>query len=544
MCYTLVQASIFRQHKNPAHNIIVDGPSAVFMNRGEDVNIVVKGGIPPMTNVPPVPLLNPRSGSDVILEEDNSIAGFLRRTGWKLFGRKQAESKVPLSLDPSKMALPELFATLANLPASKFDKIADQLIAETLGVGSVVAAPPGFLGGLGLPSLPNRGPGQDPRLGSASTNIPIIASPMASPLGLMSQSMHSFAQTSPVFTNALPLSTVVFPVFVPKDQPLSGPRSLNNPHSNNGSNPFLSSSTTASLDVTQAASHNPLFAFPPSQTSHHPSHHHQPHHQLHIDQEMTSLAAHNSAAGPIAQHPSQHHPLETLNNIVHSGYLREINKLSQHSFPMTMTENRNSATRGQSVSSSVNMNGERGRHQDRWFADPPATQVRSDTRPLFLPPVASSLTADQMESAMMESTKADGRRSSSSHHHAHHGKAYPILDTSSSTPRIYHAPHNPVEILKIFATAYDAARGMEQSRNPSPSSSGHSVNHLQRTTSDKDTQSRNKDSMTTTLSSFPVFMNDDSATGSTAPPDSGTASGTRGDMVSNLRPREVVTYLS
>lgn len=553
MCYAVVHASLFDLSK-PHNNILVDGPATVLTSKGQDVDIVKKGGTPPTVNSQP---MLPRSESGVIVEEDNSITGFLRRAGAKLFGRKQADSKTPMNFDPTNLSLPELFSTLASMPASKFDKIADQLIAETFGMGSVLPAPPGFLGGLGLPALPSRGPavGQDPRRGSASNNIASIVPA----LGMMSPSMHhAFAQSPPpqVHVNSLPLSTVVFPVFVPKDQPLPGHRSLNhhNHNNNSGSNDFMDTSTPNSLDVTQAASHNPLFAFPPPPPSHHHQQQHHPHHQqLQMDQsDMSSLVRHNGMRGSIAQqdgnlpphHQHHRHPLESLSSIVHSGFLHEINKLSQ---PFPLSGNRNSATQ---VSSPAGLNGERGnRHEDRWFADqaspsqPAASQGRSDTRSIFLPSPSSSssssLSAAQLERTIMESTKsvvstaaADGSRRSSSS-----GTAYPILDTSSSTPTVYHAPHNPVDILKIFATAYEAARSVDHLQNPSLSSSSAgnavAVNHLHRASSDKDAQSTKK--VTTKIASFPVFLKDDSASTS-------MSGGTRGDIV--MRPRKFVTYLS
>lgn len=533
MCYTVLEAAILDQQQ--ARNILLDGPSSVFTNRGEDVNTIRQGEAVPSATSANAPTLLPTSPAGLIMDEDTGIAGFLRRAGAKLFGRKQAESKLPLDLDPTNLSLPELFSTLASLPASKFDKIADQLIAETFGIGSVVPAPPGFLGGLGLPALPIKGPGHhDPRQGSASTNIASIAPGLS---GMLSQPLHPFSQPSAVFANTLPLSTVVFPVFVPKDQPLPGHRSMNRHNNHNNGSQFLGSPTPSSLDVTQAASHSPLFAFPPPPPSHHQPYSH-PHHRLHMDHnDMSSLVPHNLMPGSIAQHgtPSHHFPLESLSNMVHSGFLHDINKLSQHSFPLT--GNRNSATRDQ-VSSPGNMNGERGRQQDRWFADPQPTQGRSDTRSLFLPSSSSSLLSPSpLESTIMESRKAsvspeDVRRGMASHA----TKGYPILDTSSSTPSIYHAPHNPVDILKIFATAYEAARSVEQSRNPSQSSAliGHSVNHLQRTSSDKEAESTKK--IETTITSFPVFMKDDS----NATPSGG--SGTRGEVA--MRPRKFVTYLS
>jgi hypothetical protein len=610
ICFTLVRASLFSQKTK--HDILIDGPSTVFTNRAEDVNFV-NGAVTP--EVKSAEVLLPRSSGGFIMDEDNSISGFLRRIGAKIFGRKQADSQDSFNLDPGSMSVPELFAALSNMPASKFDKIADQLISETFGSGTVDTPPVEFFSGLGLPPpLPPsniRQRDQDPRHGSASSGIASILPP----LGLLSQSLGSpFGKPPPppLFPPSLTLSTVMFPVFVPKDQPLTGtPRSLSshnhnhNPHENNSNNhndtAHFSSSSSPAASSLEAASHSPLFAFHNSAVPPHHSHHpHHPDNQLQMDQEdMTSLVAQNFAPGPpISQHsnPPQpqhqhqhqqhqaryhHHPLDSLSNLVHSGYLHDISKISQQPFPLSQNRNPSLSQADQQAAPSSsssspaanhvshnnnNDNGgqhERGsRQQDRWFADQ-ATQVRSDTRSSFLPPIPSSssssslLTPAQLEHTIMASTKAvvdpAAVADDSGRHNHHQGKAYPILDTSSSTPRIFHAPHNPADILKIFATAYDTARALEHSRNPSLSraqapaaaTASGPVNHLQRASGDHQRDSlearENKVSMTTTIASFPVFMKDDSVTTSTAPSVDGLV---MGDMVTSIRPREFVTYLS
>lgn len=578
------QGSIFSKiQPKSTNNIVVDGPSTIVTNRGDDLNVLVTGS--PTSS--PLHLASvPMPGSKFIQDDDKSITAFLRRTSSKLFGRKQSDtsSKNALDIDPSNLSLPELFTALAKLPSSKFDKIADQLIAETFGMGTVVPAPPGFLSGLGFPALPVRTPVQTPRTepqqdmrhAAASNKIASIVPG----LGLIHQHLQAAASNMPppiILPNGLAVPNVVFPVFVPKDQPLPGERGRSESHSNSSGHFNHGVSTHGPMDVTQAAS-QPFFSFPSSAEHHLPSHHlmrHMDQQQHQHQQQHDQMQVHNAAMEQMPQSQAHHnqemqqqqHPLESLNRIVHSGFLPDINKLSQSSFPMDGNPNpsttRNHDQHVAQQSQQDMDNGDRGRQQDRWFAEqsfPHATQVRSDGRPLVMPFPHHSLAAHSPDfgSGVLEGLlRGNARRVSGA------GRAYPILDTSSSTPRVYHAPHNPVDILRIFATAYHASRAhsspASQSASPSssqslfPSSASSSPtspssalassstsssslqDQMQRAASEKDGRSTGPATLTTVAASFPVFMKDDSVT---------TASALVTDPSSSLRPREIITYLS
>lgn len=130
-------------------------------------------------------------------------------------------------IDPSKMSVPELFETLSSLPASKFDKIADQLISETFGLGSILPPPAHF---------------EDVHMAQSRPNAILSAPPL--PL------RHPF---DPSVSGFGPHSfrSLVFPVFVAKESVVhpslqSPPRSgdarrpsppLSTPHSHPLSHP-------------------------------------------------------------------------------------------------------------------------------------------------------------------------------------------------------------------------------------------------------------------------------------------------------------------
>lgn len=202
---------------------------------------------------------------------------------------------------------------------------------------------------------------------------------------------------------------------------------------------------------------------------------------------------------------SSAHPLTHLNKLLHNGYVSDIRKIPQ---PFTYNHNHGlgpaargvgggnsrgstdydklQATLAQQMlaASATSTRSSRGFFSrpsffpsfrplfgsnsvlSKTFAKPPttfsipfgSTPIGQATRKFGSPPTSMAASA----SVITPSITSSGQ------------KTYPILDTSSSSPKIYHAPHNPVDILKIFADAYGKQGIPDANKYSSRSSTGHS----------------------------------------------------------------------
>lgn len=231
---------------------------------------------------------------------------------------------------------------------------------------------------------------------------------------------------------------------------------------------------------------------------------------------MSSPSSSSSAASRPFVHSSAH-PISHLNKLLHNGYIADINKIPQ---PFSYNHNhglgngaRAIGTPGQNsyerlqqsiqqqmlAASSSPTRSSRGFFGRSFGSFPPfrplfgANSVLSKTfakPPPSLPSFVSqatraTLNPQPMSSATMRSGVSMAMPSGQQQQQSQ--KTYPILDTSSSTPKIYHAPHNPVDILKIFADAY-SKQGLpdavnKHSRSSSSSSSPSLASTLFRTKS-------------------------------------------------------------
>jgi hypothetical protein len=439
------------------------------------------------------------------------VTEFIKKTSSRLFGRNKANPSLQ-DLDPNKMSVPELFAALSSMPPSKFDKIADQLISESLGMGSIMAPPPGFLssgitGGLGsmagsLGALGSLGGG----LGSMASGSSLLPSLSSSPLlsggrgglfsalassssplrsrlplpssimnhnsnnGAMTSSSNvrpmallpppfqaaasqSIPNISPIFpsnpsSSQLPFRTVVFPVYVTKDTPL----------------PAISKEGTkleAEPSQSQTSSATSYMQRPPHLMFGASSHTLDHIHQLMAASSPSNPSGSSSNNNPnLVAPPISHgtsHPINTLHQAVHSGYMHDIG--SQLLQPLSFNENHVRPGFGSSTTMTPR------RHTTRHWPYPP---------PIFTAPnPLSLLRGEQDYQGSASDTSAIGVPVDSpppfeSNRNSHDSgsdssqitkfpnqKSYPILDVSSPDPKVYNAPHDPVEILKVFATAYE-----------------------------------------------------------------------------------------
>ena len=121
-----------------------------------------------------------------------------------LFRRKSSQPQQVKPIDPSKLSVPELFETLSSLPASKFDKIADQIISETFGLSTFAPAPGAF------DALSTSGSRT-----SAIFSLPPLSS--LSSLASLRSPFDSFSYSSEQDA----LQSLIFPVFVAKESKVS-----------------------------------------------------------------------------------------------------------------------------------------------------------------------------------------------------------------------------------------------------------------------------------------------------------------------------------
>lgn len=117
-----------------------------------------------------------------------------------LFRRKSSQPHQMKPIDPSKLSVPELFETLSSLPASKFDKIADQIISETFGLSTFAPAPGAF----------------DTLSASGSRTSAIFSLPPLSSLSSLSSLRSPFDSFS-YSSEHDALQSLIFPVFVAKE---------------------------------------------------------------------------------------------------------------------------------------------------------------------------------------------------------------------------------------------------------------------------------------------------------------------------------------
>lgn len=450
----------------------------------------------PLPQVQQQPSLPQRRSSSPVSE-------FIKKTSDRIFGRNKPSPSLQ-DLDPSKMSVPELFAALSSMPPSKFDKIADQLISESLGMGTFMAPPPGFLsggitGGIGsmsgltggfgsmaagsslIPALPGSLLGGrgflstlsstptlpfNPRLPLQSAIVPSsnVKAPYSSNSGHMASSsnvrpMSLLPPFIPAASHAVPIvsplppsfRTVVFPVYVSKDTPL--------PAISKEASKLASESSPSQTTSLNAPLHRPPHLMFGS-SSNTLDHIHQVMASSSSDSsESSSNNQPNLVATPISHGSS--HPIDTLHQVVHSGYMHNVG--SQLSQPFSFAEENVRPGFGSSSTTTTPR-----RPTSRYWPYPPPiftaphqiSFIRgsqdfgnqgsaSDTSSVGVtvvdPPPSFNSNDNSLQSSAdsIELTKFNGK------------KSYPILDVSSPEPKIYNAPHDPVTILKVFAKAYE-----------------------------------------------------------------------------------------
>ena len=167
---------IFSSSESNPQSVVVPAPPSLMAFPPTTISSVE-------SHYPSFPAVAPQEVKTPQRRSSSPVSEFIKRTSSRIFGRNRGNSSPSQpstqDLDPSKMSVPELFAALSSLPPSKFDKIADQLISESLGMGSFMAPPPGFFsggitGGLGPISAASS------LIPSASSLIPSLSFPGSS----------------------------------------------------------------------------------------------------------------------------------------------------------------------------------------------------------------------------------------------------------------------------------------------------------------------------------------------------------------------------
>ena len=194
----------------------------------------------------------------------------------------------------------------------------------------------------------------------------------------------------------------------------------------------------------------------------------------HIHQLMTASSPSSFSSGSSTNNFPTHavpspithgtsHPIDTLHQVIHSGYMHDIG--SQLTQPFSFTENNVRPGFGSSTTSTTIP--PRSQRTRNWPYPPPlftapnplsylrtneygneGSASNSNSVSVDTPLTATSL--DSNRESLLTSSASDSVQMTK-----FPGQSYPILDVSSTDPKIYHAPHDPVQILKVFATAYE-----------------------------------------------------------------------------------------